>query len=69
MKKFVCLVLAMAMCLGSISALADVEGQIQGEFTFFAQAINSEDLELAKSVGEGLLNLIDSRNKKCKMIK
>ena len=53
----------------SNDALADIEGQIQGEFTFFAQAINSEDLELAKSVGEGLLNLIDSRNKKCKVLK
>ncbi len=53
----------------SNDALADIEGQIQGEFTFFAQAINSEDIELAKSVGEGLLNLIDSRNKKCKIIK
>ena len=53
----------------SNDALADIEGQIQSEFTFFAQAINSEDLELAKTVGEGLLNLIDSRNKKCKVLK
>ena len=53
----------------SNEALAEVEGQIQSEFTHFAQAINSEDLELAKSVGEGLLNLIDSRNKKCKVLK
>lgn len=50
-------------------ALIDVEGQIQSEFTFFSQAIKSEDLELAKSVSDGLLNLIDSRDKKCKVLK
>ena len=53
----------------SNEALSDVEGQIQSEFAFFSQAIKSEDLELAKSVAEGLLNLIDGRNKKCKTLK
>ncbi len=53
----------------SNEALTDVEGQIQSEFTFFTQAIKSEDLELAKSVADGLLNLIDGRNKKCKILK
>ena len=28
-----------------------------------------QGIELAKSVGEGLLNLIDTRNKKCKTLK
>lgn len=50
-------------------ALVDVEEQIQSEFKFFSQAIKSEDLELAKSVSDGLLTLIDSRNKKCKVLK
>lgn len=49
--------------------LVDVEEQIQSEFKFFSQAIKSEDLELAKSVSDSLLTLIDSRNKKCKMLK
>ena len=53
----------------SSEALSDVEGQIQSEFTFFSQAIKSEDLELAKSVAGELLNLIDGRNKKCKVLK
>ena len=53
----------------SNDALADVEGQIQSEFTFFSQAIRSEDLELAKSVSKDLLGLIYSRNKKCKVLK
>ena len=53
----------------SSDALSSVEGQIQSEFEFFSQAIKSEDLELAKSVAGGLINLIDSRNKKCKALK
>lgn len=53
----------------SSNALANVEGQIQSEFAFFSQAIKSEDLELARSVAEGLLDLIDGRNKKCKVSK
>lgn len=53
----------------SNEALSDVEGQIQSEFTFFSQAIKSEDLDLAKSVSGELLNLIDGRNKNCKILK
>lgn len=53
----------------SNDALFDIEGQIQSEFTFFSQAIKSEDLDLAKSVSGELLNLIDGRNKKCKVLK
>jgi hypothetical protein len=53
----------------SSGALTDIEGQIQSEFEFFSQAIKSEDLELAKSVADGLLNLIDGRNKRCKALK
>lgn len=49
--------------------LSDIEGQIQREFEVFSQAIKSEDLELAKSVADGLLNLIDGRNKKCRALK
>ena len=53
----------------SSDALSNIEGQIQSEFEFFTQAVKSEDLELAKSVANGLLNLIDGRNKKCKVLK
>ena len=53
----------------SNEALADIEGQIQSEFAFFTQVIRSEDLELAKSVADGLFNLIDARNNKCKVLK
>lgn len=53
----------------SNEALADVEGQIQSEFDFFSQTVKAEDLELAKSAAEGLINLIEGRNKKCKALK
>ncbi len=53
----------------SSDALSDIEGQIQREFASFSQAITSEDLELSKSVADGMLNLIDSRNKKCRALK
>ena len=53
----------------SSNALSDIEGQIQSEFEFLSQAVKTEDLELAKSVANGLLNLIDGRNKKCKVLK
>ena len=53
----------------SNDALADVENQINNDFSSFAQAIKSEDLELAKSVAETLLDSIDGRNKKCKVLK
>ena len=53
----------------SSDALSNIEGQIQSEFEFLSQAVKSEDLELAKSVANGLLNLIDGRNKKCKVLK
>ena len=53
----------------SNEVLADIEGQIQSEFSFFSQAIKSEDLDLAKSVAGGLIDLIDGRNKKCKDLK
>ena len=53
----------------SNDALKDIEGQIQSEFTFFSQAVKSEDLELACSVAKELLNFIDGRNKKCKTLK
>lgn len=53
----------------SSGALSDIEGQIQSEFISFSQAIKSEDLELAKNISCELINLIDGRNKKCKLLK
>ena len=50
-------------------ALNDIEEKMQSEFNFLSQAVNSADTELAESVAKGLLDLIDIRNKKCKVLK
>lgn len=53
----------------SSDALENVEKLIQNEFASFEQAVKAEDSELAKSVAETLIELIDDRNKKCKALK
>lgn len=53
----------------SKEALADVETRIQSEFVEFENAVQKEDNELVASIGKDLLELIDMRNKKCKMLK
>ena len=53
----------------SNDALVDIERQIQNEFESFSQAVKAEDLELAKSIGGGLINIIDDRNRICKALK
>lgn len=50
-------------------ALDEAEAQIQKEFVAFADAVKAEDLEVAKVVASELLNKVESRNKKCKMLK
>ncbi len=50
-------------------ALDEVEAQIQNEFVAFADAVQAEDLEVAKVVANELLKMIDSRNKKCRTLK
>ena len=49
--------------------IKNYESRGQSEFLSFTQAVKSDDLELAKSVAETLLDLIDGRNKKCKVLK
>lgn len=53
----------------SSSGLSDVEEQIQREFLSFAQAIRGADSELSKIIADNLINLIDNRNKMCKVLK
>ena len=50
-------------------ALDEAEAQIQKEFVAFADAVKTEDLEVAKVVASELLKMIDSRNKKCRALK
>lgn len=53
----------------SNSVLEEINEQIQNQFFNFAEAVKSEDLNLASAFSDELLILIDNRNKKCKLLK
>ena len=53
----------------SVDALLDVESRMQSEFTAFEKAVKEEDLDLAIATAKDVLELVDSRNKKCKALK
>ncbi len=49
-------------------ALSELEAQIEKQFTAFADAIKTEDVDLAKETANALVELVDRRNRKCKLI-
>lgn len=53
----------------SSPALQEIERQIQSQFLAFSDAAKTEDLEVVKSTGAELRILVDSRNKKCRVLK
>ena len=53
----------------SNTALSELNEQLQCQFKAFEDAVFSEDFELLSSVLCDLLDLIDKRNKKCKLLK
>lgn len=53
----------------SNAALFDVDAQIERQFTAFADAIKAEDLELAKNTVDTLIEMVEERNRKCKLLK
>lgn len=53
----------------SNAVLVEVEDKIKNGFSDFETAVNTEDYELASSTAEELISLIDTRNKKCKLLK
>lgn len=53
----------------SNNALAGIENQMQNEFNAFANAVQNDDIVLAKSSANELVILINDRNKKCKLLK
>lgn len=53
----------------SNAALVEVEEKIQNTLTVFENAINSENYELASSVADELMDLVNIRNKQCKLLK
>lgn len=50
-------------------ALAELESQIERQFSAFADAVKSEDDELAKETADALVEMIGTRNQKCKLLK
>ena len=53
----------------SNAALEEINEQIQNQFSVFADAVKSEDSDLASTSSDELIILIDNRNKKCKLLK
>ena len=53
----------------STDALSRLDSQIKGQFAAFADALRSEDIELAKTNSAELIELIAKREKTCKLLK
>ncbi|MDE5603973.1 MAG: hypothetical protein K2I73_00130 [Eubacterium sp.] len=53
----------------SSKALANIENQIQNQFNVFADAVQNNDIDLAKSSANELVILVNDRNKKCNLLK
>ncbi len=53
----------------SNAVLVEIEEKIQSSFADFENAVDAEDSELATSTADDLIALIDTRNKKCKLLK
>lgn len=50
-------------------ALLEINTQIERQFAVFADAIKTEDVELAQKATDTLIEMIEKRNQKCKMLK
>lgn len=53
----------------SNDALSSIEGQIQKQFNAFEVAVEGNELDYVKKLSSDLLIAIDSRNKKCRVLK
>ena len=51
------------------NALTELDNQIERQFNSFSDAINSEDLEVATELASSLIEMINRRNQKCKLLK
>lgn len=49
--------------------LFDIEARIEKEFEVFADAIKAEDTELSKNSADTLIEMMEKRNQKCKLLK
>lgn len=53
----------------SNEVLSEMEAQIQKQFNAFADAVKAEDPELAKETADALVEMVNGRNQKCKLLK
>ena len=51
------------------AALSDLDAQIERQFNAFSDAIKAEDAELAKETADALVEMVERRNQKCKLLK
>ena len=51
------------------AALSELDAQIERQFNAFANAIKTEDAELAKETADVLVEMVERRNQKCKLLK
>lgn len=51
------------------TALSDLDAQIERQFNAFSDAIKAEDAELAKETADALVEMVERRNQKCKLLK
>ena len=50
-------------------ALSDLDKQIEKQFAAFTDAIKAEDADLAKETATALVEMVERRNQKCKLLK
>ena len=50
-------------------ALSELNTQIERQYNTFADAVKADDAELAKETSDALVELIETRNQKCKALK
>ena len=53
----------------SNAALSDLEAQIEKQFNAFSEAVKADDAELAKETADALVEIVERRNQKCKLLK
>ena len=51
------------------AALSDLDAQIEKQFNAFSDTIKAEDFELAKETADALVEMVERRNQKCKLLK
>ena len=51
------------------AALSDLDTQIERQFNAFSDAVKADDAELAKETADVLVEMVERRNQKCKLLK